>query len=328
MAACQLRNGTVVLGLLVIFAGDAAAQRFPRRPQRPARPGMNQRGTRGESGKQRTGRELQRQRGWVLECDQEPGRPEQPRARSLEGQAGPARGAAAGDHPGRSAPRPSQLLRRRGDLSHRPQRVRGRRPQRRPERRPRVLGPGRAGNASGRCGASVKLDKPYALSARTGRSSPARTTGASASTRPRPGRMVAQLNVESPFADFVDFAGPGQVVTGTTGDRRFEIWDLKTQKSELDISPRDRVAKESVVLSPGREVPGHDRRQHALGLRPPVRPQGRRGAGPQEQQLRAGLQGPGLLARRDRAGRPLRLVRPAPALLGRRHRPADPSVQV
>jgi len=31
----------MVLGLLVIFAGAAAAQRFPRRPQRPARPGMN-----------------------------------------------------------------------------------------------------------------------------------------------------------------------------------------------------------------------------------------------------------------------------------------------
>ena len=41
MAACQLRNGTVVLGLLFLFAGDAAAQRFPRRPQRPPRPGMN-----------------------------------------------------------------------------------------------------------------------------------------------------------------------------------------------------------------------------------------------------------------------------------------------
>ena len=42
MAACQLRNGTVVLGLLFLFAGDAAAQRFSRQPQRPARPGMNQ----------------------------------------------------------------------------------------------------------------------------------------------------------------------------------------------------------------------------------------------------------------------------------------------
>ncbi len=42
MAACQLRNGIVVLGLLFLFAGDAAAQRFSRRPQRPARPGMNQ----------------------------------------------------------------------------------------------------------------------------------------------------------------------------------------------------------------------------------------------------------------------------------------------
>ena len=111
----------------------------------------------------------------------------------------------------------------------------------------------------------VKLDKPYALS-------PDGTLFAGKNDRSftvyetKTGRMVAQLNVESPFADFVDFAGPGQVVTGTSGDRRFEIWDLKTQKSELDVAPRDRVAKESVVLSPGRKIPGHDRRKHALGL--------------------------------------------------------------
>ena len=65
-------------------------------------------------------------------------------------------------------------------------------------------------------------------------------------------KLLAQLRLHSPFADFVDFAGNGQLVTGTSGDRRFEIWDLKSQKSEIDISPRDRVAKESVVLSPGR----------------------------------------------------------------------------
>jgi WD40 repeat protein len=99
---------------------------------------------------------------------------------------------------------------------------------------------------------SVKLDKPYALSpdgtlfaGKNDRSFFVYTTAS--------GRMVAQLSVQSPFADYVDFAGNGQVVTGTSGDRRFEIWDLKSQKSELDISPRDRVAKESVVLSPGRK---------------------------------------------------------------------------
>ena len=97
----------------------------------------------------------------------------------------------------------------------------------------------------------IKLDKPYALS-------PDGTLFAGKNDRSftvyetKTGRMVAQLSVESPFADYVDFAGPGQVVTGTAGDRRYEIWDLKTQKSELDVSPRERVAKESVVLSPGR----------------------------------------------------------------------------
>ena len=107
------------------------------------------------------------------------------------------------------------------------------------------------GNASGPCGVGIKLDKPYALSA-DGTLFAGKNDRSFAVYETKTGRMVAQLNVESPFADYVDFAGPGQVVTGTSGDRRFEIWDLKTQKSELDVSPRDRVAKESVVLSPGR----------------------------------------------------------------------------
>jgi hypothetical protein len=73
----------------------------------------------------------------------------------------------------------------------------------------------------------IKLDKPYALS-------PDGTLFAGKADRSfvvyetKTGRIAAQLRVESPFADFVDFAGPGQAVTGTSGDRRFEIWDLKT----------------------------------------------------------------------------------------------------
>ena len=98
----------------------------------------------------------------------------------------------------------------------------------------------------------VKLDKPYALSA-DGTLFAGKNDRSFVVYETKTGRMIAQLNVASPFADFVDFAGPGQVVTGTSGDRRFEIWDLKTQKSELDIAPRDRVARESVVLSPGRK---------------------------------------------------------------------------
>jgi len=98
---------------------------------------------------------------------------------------------------------------------------------------------------------SVKLDKPYALSP-DGALFAGKHDRSFTVYETKTGKMVAQLNVESPFADFVDFAGPGQVVTGTSGDRRFEIWDLKTQKSEMDVAPRDRVAKESVVLSPGR----------------------------------------------------------------------------
>jgi hypothetical protein len=97
----------------------------------------------------------------------------------------------------------------------------------------------------------VKIDKPYALSA-DGTLFAGKTDRSFTVYETRTGKLIAQLQVESPFADYVDFAGDGQLVTGTSGDRRFEIWDLKAQKSELDISPRDRVAKESVVLSPGR----------------------------------------------------------------------------
>ena len=96
----------------------------------------------------------------------------------------------------------------------------------------------------------VKLDKPYALSA-DGTLFAGKTDRSFTVYETKTGRLVAQLQVQSPFADYVDFAADGQVITGTSGDRRFEIWDLKTQKSEVDISPRDRVAKESVVVSPG-----------------------------------------------------------------------------
>ena len=97
----------------------------------------------------------------------------------------------------------------------------------------------------------ARLDKPFALSpdgtlfaAKNDRSFMVYTTAT--------GRLVAQIPVDSPFADYVDFAAAGKVVAGVSGDRRFEIWDLKSQKAEFDISPRDRVAKESVILSPGR----------------------------------------------------------------------------
>ena len=96
---------------------------------------------------------------------------------------------------------------------------------------------------------SIKLDKPHALSP-DGTLFAGKNDRSFAVYETKSGRMVAQLNVESPFADYVDFAGPGQVVTGRSGDHHFEVWDLKTQKSELDVSPRNRLSKESVVLSP------------------------------------------------------------------------------
>jgi hypothetical protein len=98
---------------------------------------------------------------------------------------------------------------------------------------------------------SVKLDKPYALSP-DGALFVGKNDRSFTVYETKTGKLVASLQVQSPFADYVDFAGPGQVVTGVSGEHRFEIWDLRTQKSELEVAPRDRVAKESVVLSPGR----------------------------------------------------------------------------
>jgi WD40 repeat protein len=100
----------------------------------------------------------------------------------------------------------------------------------------------------------VKIDKPFALSP-DGALFAAKATfdKAIAVFDTKTGRTVAQLRVESPFTEFVDFAGPDQVITGRPGDRLFEVWDLKSQKAETEIAPRERVAKEGIALSPGRK---------------------------------------------------------------------------
>ncbi|QEH37264.1 hypothetical protein OJF2_58510 [Aquisphaera giovannonii] len=98
---------------------------------------------------------------------------------------------------------------------------------------------------------AVKLEKPLALSP-DGSLLAGRSDQVVAVYDTKTGRMVAQLQGEGHSVKYVDFAGPGRVVTGDPGDRRFEVWDLKSQKSDLDIGPRDRVEEHAVTISPGR----------------------------------------------------------------------------
>ncbi len=98
---------------------------------------------------------------------------------------------------------------------------------------------------------SVKLEKPLALSPDGGLLA-GRSDRVIAVFDVKTGRPVAQLEAEGHSVKYLDFAGPGQLVTGDPGDRRFQVWDLKTQKSDLDIAPRDRGEEHAIALSPGR----------------------------------------------------------------------------
>ena len=326
MAACQLRNGIVVLGLLFLFAGDAAAQRFPRRPQRPARPGMNQGAPAANPASSAPAANSNDRGGGSSSAIKNLADPNSPAPELWKVKPDPA------------AEQPAEITQ--DVLLHVPASFFGGEVVY-PTAPSVFVAVGRNGDQKdvrefwdlstrkrvGVLRGGVKIDKPYALSA-DGTLFAGKTDRSFTVYETKTGRLIAQLQVESPFADYVDFAGDGQLVTGTSGDRRFEIWDLKSQKSELDISPRDRVAKESVVLSPGRHylamIGASTLWVHDIA----VWPQGRRGPGSQERRLRPGLQGPGFLARRRRACRRVRLVWHAPPVLGRGHRPAYPPVQV
>lgn len=67
------------------------------------------------------------------------------------------------------------------------------------------------------------------------------------------GRLVAMCKSDQPFADYVDFVGPEWLITGECNKPVFHVWNLKTQQVALTIQPPEHVAKESVMLSPGRK---------------------------------------------------------------------------
>ncbi|MDR3637593.1 MAG: PQQ-binding-like beta-propeller repeat protein [Isosphaeraceae bacterium] len=99
-----------------------------------------------------------------------------------------------------------------------------------------------------------KVDKPFALSPDGSLFAAKATFDKSCVVfDTKTGRMVAQLRVDSPFTEYLDFAGSDRVITGRPGDRLFEVWDLKSQKAQAEIQPRERVAKDGIALSPGRK---------------------------------------------------------------------------
>ncbi len=248
--SCQVCNGLIVMSLLVVCAGDAAAQRLPRRPQRPARPGMNQGATGGNAAGRAPAANAARNgndSSGVIRNLADPNAPapelwkvkpdpaaEQPPEITQEISLRVPPSFFGGEVVYPTAPSVFVAVGRNGD-------------QKDVREIWDLANRKRVGSLRG----GAKLDKPYALSA-DGSLFAGKSDRSFTVYETKTARLLAQLPVDSPFADYVDFAGDGQLVTGTSGDRRFEVWDLKTQKSETDISPRERVDKESVILSPGR----------------------------------------------------------------------------
>lgn len=67
------------------------------------------------------------------------------------------------------------------------------------------------------------------------------------------GRGIRALDVTSPFTDFLDFAGPDQIVTGVINERLFQVWNYQTGALVHEIRVPVAPEKESPALSPGRK---------------------------------------------------------------------------
>ncbi|HWE35827.1 MAG TPA: hypothetical protein VG406_04585 [Isosphaeraceae bacterium] len=67
----------------------------------------------------------------------------------------------------------------------------------------------------------------------------------------RSGKAVRRLPMDSPFTDFVAFAGPGRVLTSHFGDKVIAVWDARSGEHLRDIRPGRDFDHESIALSPG-----------------------------------------------------------------------------
>ena len=66
------------------------------------------------------------------------------------------------------------------------------------------------------------------------------------------GKMVQSFDVDSPFVDFVDFAGRDRVVFGRLQDKKLQVFDIKSGDKVCDVSLAKEAEKDASALSPGR----------------------------------------------------------------------------
>ena len=65
------------------------------------------------------------------------------------------------------------------------------------------------------------------------------------------GKIAQTFDAESPFVDFIEFAGPDRVVFGHLNDRRLHVGDVKSGDGLPDLRIGERVPKEGIAVSPG-----------------------------------------------------------------------------
>lgn len=65
------------------------------------------------------------------------------------------------------------------------------------------------------------------------------------------GKMAQSFDVESPFVDFVEFAGPGRIVYGRLQDKKLEVAEVKSGDKVCDLALMKEADKEAVAISPG-----------------------------------------------------------------------------
>lgn len=65
------------------------------------------------------------------------------------------------------------------------------------------------------------------------------------------GRIAQTFDLDTPFVDFIEFAGPGRVVYGKLGDRRLLVGDVKSGDKVSELRLGANVPAEGVAISPG-----------------------------------------------------------------------------
>jgi WD40 repeat protein len=67
------------------------------------------------------------------------------------------------------------------------------------------------------------------------------------------GKESKQIKLERETIDFIDFAGPEQLLTGDTADRSFQVWSIESGEQVGEFRTPWPVDRQSLALSPGRQ---------------------------------------------------------------------------